>query len=70
MGLPVRLDREVGQRLDGEAIEANEMKAVNNTEKGDSPGPIQTFSESLTLERAVLLAPLLWPLELRLREAT
>lgn len=70
MGLPVRLDREVGQRLDGEALEAKEMKVVNNMEKGDSPGPIQACSDSLTLERVVLLAPLLWALELGLHEAT
>lgn len=44
-GLPLRLHREVGQRLDGKAPEANERKAVTNMEKGDSLRHIQACSD-------------------------
>lgn len=69
MGLPVRLEKEVGWRLGGEALEASEMKVVNDVENGDSLRPIRARIDSLTLERTVLLGPLLWPLELGMHEA-
>lgn len=59
VGQPVRLDKEVGQRLDGEALEANERKAVISLEKEHSAGPL-AFGRCRASG----------PLELRLHEAT
>lgn len=41
----VSLDREVGQRLDGNPPEASERKAITSMEMGDSLGPIQACSD-------------------------
>lgn len=38
MGQPVRLDREIGQRLDGKVLETRERKAALSMEKEHSAG--------------------------------
>lgn len=66
VGQPVRPDREVGQRLDGEALEANERKAVISLEKEHSAGPHPDLQWPLAFGRCRASGPL----ELRLHEAT